>query len=289
MKRITAQWQFKELYEAIPRGYVFEEKDGIGLYRLPALQQERGVEHGFTARTGGVSKEPYASLNLSFTNDSRSDVLENYRRFARAAGFPADSMVMDTYEHGVKVFIVDQEDRGKGYTLPSLPSCDGLVTKEKGLTLITGHADCMAFYFYDRAKGIVGLCHAGWRGALNRIGLEVLSHMHALGSDSRDILAGVGPSICPSCFEVGADVAKLFADSFPVCPLIGRNERGTLRWICGKRRCASLWRGACCRSTSLLWACVPKKRTTFIPIGGRDAPEAWLPIFGWFEKSRIET
>lgn len=239
MKRITAQWQFKELYEAIPRGYVFEEKDGIGLYHLSALQQEKGVEHGFTARTGGVSKEPYASLNLSFTNDSRSDVLENYRRFARAAGFPADSMVMDTYEHGVKVFIVDQEDRGKGYTLPSLPPCDGLVTKEKGLTLITGHADCMAFYFYDRAKGIVGLCHAGWRGALNRIGLEVLSHMHALGSDSRDILAGVGPSICPSCFEVGADVAKLFADSFPVCPLIGRNEKGNPT--------VDLWQTALCQ------------------------------------------
>ena len=286
MKRITAQWQFKELYEAIPRGYVFEEKDGIGLYRLPALQQESGGEHGFTARTGGVSKDPYASRNLSFTYDSRSDVLENYRRFARAAGFPADSMVLDTYEHGVKVFIVDQEDRGKGYTLPSLPSCDGLVTKEKGLTLITGHADCMAFYFYDRAKGIVGLCHAGWRGALNRSGLEVLSHWAATHEIfwQGSVLLSVRPALrwglmWPSCLRIPS----------PCVPLSAEMKRVTLRWICGKRRCASLWRGACCRSTSLLWACVPKKRTTFIPIGGRDAPEAWLPIFGWFEKSRIET
>lgn len=217
---------FSCLYQNITKGYTFEEKLGVGIYHLPAFSGEAGIAHGFTARTGGVSLPPYESLNLSFTNDERDKVLENYHRFACAAGFPENSMVMDNYEHGTTVFIVGKEDVGKGHTLPSLPPCDGLVTAEPGVTLITGHADCMAFFFYDPVKRVIGLCHAGWRGALGRIGSEVVKKMYTLGSDPNDILAGVGPSICPKCFEVGEDVARMFEEVFPNCPLRGINEKG---------------------------------------------------------------
>lgn len=110
--------------------------------------------------------------------------------------------------------------------MPSLPPCDGLVTDKPGITLVTGHADCMAFFFYDPVKKVIGLCHAGWRGALGRIGSEVVAKMCTLGSDPQNILAGVGPSICPKCFEVGEDVAQMFEDAFPHCPLRGVNEKG---------------------------------------------------------------
>lgn len=217
---------FSCLYQNITKGYTFEEKLGVGIYHLPIFSGEAGIAHGFTARTGGVSLPPYESLNLSFTNDERDRVLENYHRFACAAGFPENSMVMDNYEHGTTVFIVGKEDVGKGHTLPPLPPCDGLVTAEPGVTLITGHADCMAFFFYDPVKRVIGLCHAGWRGALGRIGSEVVKKMRTLGSDPKDILAGVGPSICPKCFEVGEDVARMFEEAFPNCPLRGINEKG---------------------------------------------------------------
>lgn len=217
---------FGNIYQNITRGYTFEEKQGVGLYHLPVFSGEAGIAHGFTARTGGVSQPPYTSLNLSFIHDDRDKVLENYHRLACAAGFPEGSMVMDNYEHGTTVFIVGKEEVGKGHTLPPLPPCDGLVTAEPGVTLITGHADCMAFFFYDPVKQIIGLCHAGWRGALGRIGSQVVKKMCTLGSDPKDILAGVGPSICPKCFEVGEDVAQMFEQAFPNCPLRGVNEKG---------------------------------------------------------------
>lgn len=220
------QEEFNCIYKKLTRGFIFEEKNGVGLYRLPVFSKEAGIIHGFTARTGGVSLSPYASLNLSFTNDDRDRVLENYRRFAHAAGFPEGSMVMDNYEHGTTVYIVGKEELGRGHTLPSLPPCDGLVTDKPGITLVTGHADCMAFFFYDPVKKVIGLCHAGWRGALGRIGSEVVAKMCTLGSDPQNILAGVGPSICPKCFEVGEDVAQMFEDAFPHCPLRGVNEKG---------------------------------------------------------------
>ena len=149
-------------------------------------------------------------------------------------------MVMDSYEHGITVLQVDRKDRGRGYTRESLPACDGLITDDPEVTLITGHADCMAFYFFDPVKRAIGLCHAGWRGALGRIGGNMIVQMkRAYGSDPRDMLCGVGPSICPKCFEVGEDVCEDFEAAFPVCPLRGVNERGNPT--------VDLWQVAACQ------------------------------------------
>ena len=220
---------FLSIYEGIPRAFTYHDLENeVGLYRLPSFSACKGIDHGFTAKTGGVSEGPFASLNLSFTRpEQRENVMENYRIFANAASIPWESMVMDSYEHGTTILKVDRSDCGKGYLYDPLPPCDGLVTNDPFVTLITGHADCMAFFFYDPVKRAIGLCHAGWRGALARIGSEVVRQMAAnYGCDPKDILAGVGPSICPRCFEVGDDVADLFEEAFPDCPLRGVNQRG---------------------------------------------------------------
>ncbi len=218
---------FLEAYQTIRPEFVYREQAGIGIYTLPAFSAHPEIDHGFSARIGGVSKPPFEGLNLSFTHDERADVMENYRRFSRGAGFPEESMVMDSYEHGITILKVDRKDRGRGYTRESLPPCDGLITDDPSVTLITGHADCMAFYFFDPVNKAVGLCHAGWRGALGRIGGNVIAQMKKeYGSDPGNLLCGVGPSICPKCFEVGEDVCQDFEAAFPICPLRGVNERG---------------------------------------------------------------
>ena len=218
---------FTEAYHSIKPEYEYHVQSGVGIYTLPGFSVRPEIDHGFSARIGGVSKAPFEGLNLSFTNDNRGDVMENYRRFSRCAGFPDESMVMDSYEHGITVTKVDSRDRGRGFTRESLPPCDGLITDDPKVTLITGHADCMAFYFFDPVKKAIGLCHAGWRGALGRIGGNVIVQMvNAYGSDPKDILCGVGPSICPKCFEVGEDVCEEFEAAFPICPLRGINSRG---------------------------------------------------------------
>ena len=231
---------FSEAYLRIVPAYAYREQEGVGIYTLPAFSACPGIDHGFSARIGGVSKAPFEGLNLSFTNDRRADVMENYRRFSRGAGFEEGSIVMDSYEHGVTVIRVDKRDRGRGYTRESMPPCDGLITDDPAVTLITGHADCMAFYFYDPVKKAIGLCLAGWRGALGRIGGNVIVQMKkAYGSDPKDMLCGVGPSICPKCFEVGEDVCRDFETAFPDCSLRGVNERGNPT--------VDLWQAAACQ------------------------------------------
>ena len=231
--------QFLKQYQIMPRGAKFRYVGGVGIYTLPAIERLAGFDHGFTAKSGGVSEGCFASLNLSFTRpENRDNVMENYRIFCRAAEIPFESMVMDNYEHGTTVLKVDRTDAGKGYLTDPLPPCDGLVTNDPAVTLITGHADCMAFYFVDPVKRCIGLAHAGWRGALGRIGAKVVERMAAeYGSDPSDIIAGVGPSICPDCFEVGDNVAQEFAQGFPDLPCVLPRENA--------RPHVDLWMIAC--------------------------------------------
>ena len=103
--------EFSSLYHFIPRGYAYHDcGNDVGLYRLPSFLACAEIDHGFTAKTGGVSTGPFASLNLSFTRpEQRENVMENYRIFSKAAGIPWESMVMDSYEHGTTILAVDRD------------------------------------------------------------------------------------------------------------------------------------------------------------------------------------
>ena len=53
----------------------------LPMVESPLFQRETGIQHGFSTRKGGVSKEHLTSLNLSFSvEDARENVLENFRR-----------------------------------------------------------------------------------------------------------------------------------------------------------------------------------------------------------------
>ncbi len=214
--------KFSEQYAKIFRGVKFRYVDGVGIYTAPSLERLAGFDHGFSARSGGVSKGGFSSLNLSFARpENRENVMENYRIFCRAADIPFEGMVMDSYEHGTTVLKVDGADAGKGYLRDPLPACDGLVTNDPAVTLMTGHADCMAFFCIDPVRRCIGLAHAGWRGALGCIGARVVVMMtEEYGTNPADVVASVGPSICPACFEVGLNVAQEFSAAFPGLPCV---------------------------------------------------------------------
>ncbi|HWR23265.1 MAG TPA: peptidoglycan editing factor PgeF [Feifaniaceae bacterium] len=207
----------------INRGHAYHEQNGIGFFTLPSFTRTGLVGHGCTARKGGVSRPPYDTLNLSFTRpeELRDTVLENYRLFAKAAGIPWGNMVMDSFEHGTTVLAVDRSHAGMGYLRPSLPPCDGLVTDDPRIALITGHADCLPLYLFDPARGCIGLAHAGWKGTLGKIGLVMARLMQqTYGANPEDMLAGVGPGICVKCFEVDEELGLRFQAGFPNIPCV---------------------------------------------------------------------
>lgn len=131
------------------------------------IEQAGGTRHGFTQRYGGVSKSPFDSLNLGLKRPDDPEALEeNYARLCRAAGLEREELAMAAYCHGDGVEIATCADRGKGFGRGEFPPCDGLVTAEKGVTLMTLHADCMPLFLYDPIRRACGMVHSGWERRL---------------------------------------------------------------------------------------------------------------------------
>jgi YfiH family protein len=186
--------------------------NGVTFFSFPLLDQTGLVKHGFSSRVGGVSEGQWAELNLGLHNGDEPDrVTENYRRFAEAVGVTADSMVLSAQVHKTNLRKVGAADRGKGIGPSDIRETDGLYTSEPGVTLVTFYADCVPLLFLDPVKRVIAASHSGWRGTAAEIGkITVQTLQREYGSNPADIMAGIGPSIGPCCFEVGADVAEVF-------------------------------------------------------------------------------
>lgn len=188
--------------------------DTLEYLTFPALSETGMVRHLFTTRAGGVSEGIYRGLNLSFTRgDDPERVLENYRRAAAALGCRPEDVVCSHQTHTVNIRPVTEEDRGKGVVRPAdYRDVDGLVTNVPGICLATVYADCVPLYFVDPVHRAVGLAHAGWRGTAAGMGARMVQTMtERFGTRPEDLLAAVGPSICWECYEVGGEVASVFA------------------------------------------------------------------------------
>ena len=183
----------------------------------PLLTDTKIVHHGFSTRLGGVSQGCYASLNLSFTRgDDEAAVRENYHRIAKSIGVKCENMVLSQQTHTTNVRVVTEKDKGKGIVKPlDYTDVDGMVTNIHGICLVTFYADCVPLYFVDPVQKAIGLSHSGWRGTVGKIGKETIRKMEEqYGSDPKDILAAVGPSICKDCYEVSEDVILEFQKNF---------------------------------------------------------------------------
>lgn len=112
--------------------------------------------------------------------------------------------------HGDNVHVVVANDAGRGSSSyeSGIPETDALITNLPNICLALLVADCVPIFFYDRSKKVIGMAHAGWRGTmLNIAGKTVQKMVSEFGTDPKNILVGIGPSIGPNCFEVGDEVA----------------------------------------------------------------------------------
>lgn len=183
-------------------------------YSFPSLDALPFVRHGFSTRLGGVSRGIYASMNLSFTRgDEEEAVRENFARFCGAIGLKAENVVLSAQEHHTVLYNATAADRGRGITRErGYADIDGLLTDEPGVVLCTQYADCVPLFFADPIRRVVATSHSGWKGTVAEIGRVTVERMcRDYGCRREDIVAGIGPSIGPCCFEVDAPVAESFA------------------------------------------------------------------------------
>lgn len=194
-----------------------KEKNHVPYIQFKNLSATGIVKHGFSTRKGGVSTGIFSSMNLNFKRGDDPDaVLENYRRMAAALNMRVEDMVLSDQTHTTNVRVITEEDRGKGILKPQdYSDVDGMITNVPGIVLVTLYADCVPLYFVDPVRKAIGLSHSGWKGTVGHIGQKTVWKMHEVyGSEPKDIVAAIGPSICQSCYEVSDDVAEAFRANF---------------------------------------------------------------------------
>lgn len=192
------------------------QRAGLHVLTWPALGP-LPVDAIVTTRHGGVSTGRYATLNLSFmVGDEAENVRENRSRVAAAIHADLADFVFADQAHGSSAWVVSATDRGRGALAPgdAIGPADALVTNEPGTVLAILVADCVPMVLYDPAAHVLACVHAGWRGTVAQVAQSALMAMSSLGSQPRDIIAGIGPAISPAAYRVGDEVADAARAAF---------------------------------------------------------------------------
>lgn len=167
------------------------------------------TRHGFFTRRGGVSGGIYESLNCGpGSGDEQAAVQENRRRVAATLG--AKHGLVSLYQvHGRDVVVV-----GEDYDIGGpRPKADGMVSTRRGIALGILTADCAPVLLADAEAGVIGACHAGWRGAIAGVTDATIEAMERLGAVRERIRAAVGPLIRQSSYEVSESFRSGFVEA----------------------------------------------------------------------------
>ncbi len=162
------------------------------------------TRHAVFTRRGGVSPEPWGSLNVGGTvGDDLARVKENRLISFRALGCKPES-IFDVWQvHSADVVCA----RAPRPFDESYRQADIILTDRPEVTLFMRFADCVPIFIYDPRKAVIGVAHAGWMGTLRDVATVTVNAMRAqYNSNPADIIACIGPSIGPDHYEVGADV-----------------------------------------------------------------------------------
>ena len=183
-----------------------KDNQKMAYFTFAGLEQTGIVEHFFSTRYGGVSRDHLYSLNFSYSQgDIKENVDENYRRAAAHLSMTSSDIVCSQQTHTTNVRKVTAADKGKGVVRErDYADVDGLITNEKGIILATFYADCVPLFIVDPVNKAIGLSHSGWRGTVGKMGKVTLDQMQAeYGTNPKDVKVAIAPSICQNCYEVG--------------------------------------------------------------------------------------
>lgn len=167
---------------------------------VPDWPLPAGVRSLVTTRNGGVSRIPFASLNLGgHVGDDPDAVAVNRERVGALIG---GNPLWLNQVHGVRV--VD----AAAYSHQDLPpEADAAFSRQAGVVCTVMTADCLPVLFCDDAGTVVAAAHAGWRGLLAGILEETIAAMNV---PANRLLVYLGPAIGRHAFEVGDEVRSAF-------------------------------------------------------------------------------
>ena len=173
-------------------------KDSI----VPDWPAPPGVRALVTTRNGGVSRSPYASLNLGdHVGDDPVAVAANRSRLSEMLAGEASPVWLEQV-HGTRIV-----DAAEYLASRTPPQADAAFARRSGVCCAVMTADCLPVLFCDDSGSVVAAAHAGWRGLLAGVLEQTIV---AMGVPPATLLAYLGPAIGAQAFEVGDEVRDAF-------------------------------------------------------------------------------
>ena len=162
------------------------------------------LKHGIFSRNGGVSRAPWASLNMGGNvGDDPKAVRRNHELMYAALGLDEARACTVWQVHSADVILATGPVQGRRW----LALADAMITDRPGTPLAMRFADCAPLLFYDPVQGVVGMAHAGWRGTVQGVGAAtVRALVRSFGCKPANIQVGIGPCIGPRKYQVGEEV-----------------------------------------------------------------------------------
>ena len=170
------------------------------------LRKIKNIRHGFFNSTGGKSKSIYKSLNCGIgSKDVITNVKKNLQLVRKKISKKAKNIFLVHQIHSNKFVFIDEK-----YNKKIKPKADAIITNQRYLPIAILTADCVPILICDNKKKMIGIIHAGWKGAYKGIIDRVIKFMIKKGCKLKNFTIAVGPSISVKNYEVKEDFRKKF-------------------------------------------------------------------------------
>ncbi len=182
---------------------------------LPALDHLDAIRHAFTTRADGLGGR---SRGIRRPDD--------WNAVAEAFEISPEQLVTVNQVHGENIVKVDE----RNYRGVRTRRADAIITSVPRLAIGVETADCVPVLLLDPVKPAVGAVHAGWRSTVKKIVQKTINRMHEeFGSDPSRMIAAIGPSVGPECYEVDEPVMGPVKAAFSFWKDV-TSPRGKDRW-----------------------------------------------------------
>ncbi len=172
--------------------------------KLSKFQQ---INHGFFDKKGGKSTGIYKSLNCGIgSSDSKKNVLNNLKVVCKKINCSSKNLILLNQIHSNKFYFINKNYKFKKKKLNG----DALITNVKKIALGVIVADCVPVLIYDKNLKIISAIHAGWKGVYKEIIKKVVKFLIKKGSNTKNLVAVIGPSISEKSYEVQKDFKSKF-------------------------------------------------------------------------------
>jgi len=177
------------------------------IYTFNNLRQETNCRHLITQKNSAL---PYSFSLALHTQEEPQKIISNRNELKKM--YPNMHFIVANQTHSDNIHVVkENKEIGWEKLEDAIQNCDALITNQKNIMLTILTADCVPILLFDPTQKVVGAIHAGWKGTEQEILKKTIEKMQSeFGSNPKNIIAGIAPSIGKCCYEVDWNVAQHF-------------------------------------------------------------------------------